>query len=170
MVKRYDEGGYGLSNMEESADGSWVDYEAHLMVVMGMEQLFNDKVAALQQERDALAAEVSAIREQAEGVYAAGYNHGHLNTVDGIAYSPGTKDEFYHHALQVMLEVETPATDTFLSAVRAEGVEIFATFKRQQEGKARFGSTEKALLMAQADEAFQYAAQLLAPKGDSNAE
>ena len=83
------------------------------------------QIATLKAECDALAAEVVNIREQAEHVYAAGYNHGHLNTVDGIAYAPGIKDEFYHNALQVMLEMETPATDAYLNSVRAEGVDMF---------------------------------------------
>lgn len=81
-------------------------------------------IAELKAERDALAAEVESIREQSEDVYSAGYNHGHLNTVDGIAYAPGVKDEFYHNALQVMLEAENPATNAYLNSVRAEGVEM----------------------------------------------
>ena len=52
-----------------------------------------------------VAAENVAIREQSEEVYAAGYNHGHLNTVDGIAYAGCVKDDFYSLALQVMAEV-----------------------------------------------------------------
>lgn len=80
--------------------------------------------ATLKAERDALVIEVANTREQAEHVYAAGYNHGHLNTVDGIAYAPGIKDEFYHNALQVMLEAETPATDAYLNSVRAEGAAL----------------------------------------------
>lgn len=87
------------------------------------------QIAELKEQRDALAAENAAlvaevvnIREQAEDVYAAGYRQGHLNTADGIAYSPGVEDEFYHNALQVMAEVETPSTDAYLNAVRAEAI------------------------------------------------
>lgn len=101
--------------LRESSDGEFVKYEDY---------------AELKAERDALAAEVDNTREQAEHVYAAGYNHGHLNTVDGIAYAPGTKDEFYHNALQVMMESETPATDAYLKSVRADGVEAFAHQQR----------------------------------------
>lgn len=75
------------------------------------------------QQRDALAAENKALIEQAEEVYAAGYNHGHLNTVDGIAYSAGTKDEFYQLAIELMNEAETTETDAFLADVRAQGVD-----------------------------------------------
>ncbi|HDS5937717.1 TPA: hypothetical protein QHP59_002607 [Klebsiella variicola] len=77
-----------------------------------------------------LAAENVAIREQSEEVYAAGYNHGHLNTVDGIAYAGCVKDDFYSLALQVMAEVETPATDRIVAGIKADGVEEFAAYQR----------------------------------------
>ncbi|WP_112070753.1 hypothetical protein [Klebsiella grimontii] len=73
-----------------------------------------------------VAAENVAIREQSEEVYAAGYNHGHLNTVDGIAYAGCVKDEFYDLALQVMAEVETLATDRIVAGIKADGVEEMA--------------------------------------------
>ena len=71
-----------------------------------------------------LDAENVAIREQSEEVYAAGYNHGHLNTVDGIAYADCVKDEFYSSALQVMAEVETPTTDRIYAGIKADGVAL----------------------------------------------
>ncbi len=49
------------------------------------------KVMAMAKAFKQLAAENVAIREQSEEVYAAGYNHGHLNTVDGIAYADCVK-------------------------------------------------------------------------------
>lgn len=70
-----------------------------------------------------LAAENVAIREQSEEVYAAGYNHGHLNTVDGIAYAGCVKDDFYSLSLQVMAEVETPVTDRIVAEAEARGVD-----------------------------------------------
>ncbi|MCL3498845.1 hypothetical protein L6P98_22555 [Klebsiella pneumoniae] len=81
------------------------------------------KVMALAKAYQHLAAENVAIREQSEEVYAAGYNHGHLNTVDGIAYAGCVKDDFYSLALQVMAEVETPATDRIVAEAEARGVE-----------------------------------------------
>ncbi|HIG2256416.1 TPA: hypothetical protein ACYFAY_005616 [Klebsiella pneumoniae] len=78
-------------------------------------------------EMEKLAAENVAIREQSEEVYAAGYNHGHLNTVDGITYAGCVKDDFYGLALQVMAEVETPATDRFVAGIKADGVEEFVS-------------------------------------------
>lgn len=88
----------------------------------------NDKPLALTYEQlkqrlDAVVAECAELREQSEEVYAAGYNHGHLNTVDGIAYAPGTKDEFYSLALQVMAEVETPSVTAALAEVEARAIE-----------------------------------------------
>ncbi|HEE1406595.1 TPA: hypothetical protein R6500_002020 [Klebsiella pneumoniae] len=68
-----------------------------------------------------LAAENVAIREQSEEVYAAGYGHGYLNTVDGIAYVDCVEDDFYGLALQVMAEVETPATDCIVAGIKADG-------------------------------------------------
>lgn len=73
-----------------------------------------------------MAAENVAIREQSEEVYAAGYNHGHLNTVDGIAYAGCVKDDFYSLALQVMAEVETPATYRIVAGIKADGMEEYA--------------------------------------------
>lgn len=77
-----------------------------------------------------LAAENVSIREQSEEVYEAGYNHGHLNTVDGIAYAGCVKDDFYSLAIQVMAEVETPATDRIVAVIKADGVEEFAAYQR----------------------------------------
>ena len=75
--------------------------------------------AALEQRLAAVVAENAGLIEQAEEVYAAGYNHGHLNTVDGIAYAPCVKDDFYGLAVGLMREAETPATDAYLAEVRA---------------------------------------------------
>ena len=75
-----------------------------------------------------LVAENAVMREQSEEVYAAGYNHGYLNTVDGIAYADCVEDEFYILAHQVMGEVETPVTDTYLARIKADGVEEFAKY------------------------------------------
>lgn len=88
------------------------------------------KVMALAKAFKHLAAENVAIREQSEEVYAAGYNHGHLNTVDGIAYADCVKDDFYGLALQVIAEAETPATDRIVAGIKADGVEEMASTYR----------------------------------------
>lgn len=88
------------------------------------------KFLKLAKEFKQLAAENVGIREHSEEVYAAGYNHGHLNTVDGIAYADCVKDDFYSLALQVMAEVETLATDRIVAGIKADGVEEFAAHLR----------------------------------------
>ena len=117
---------------------------------------------ALAAQNAALVAEVVNIREQAEDVYAAGYRQGHLNTADGIAYAPSVEDEFYHNALQVMAEVETPATDAYLNAVRAEGVGQFKVFclEKALATTTHWSKQNEWALMAASAE--QFAAQLRA--------
>ncbi|HGD3582177.1 TPA: hypothetical protein ACI4GT_002911 [Enterobacter hormaechei] len=114
-VKRYECGmtnaptEYQSPTMHKNANGGYVSYEDY---------------AALEARCAALAAENAGLIEQAEEVYAAGYNHGHLNTVDGIAYADCVKDDFYGLAVELMREAETPSTDAFLAEVRAQGVEM----------------------------------------------
>lgn len=151
-VKRYESGVYYCSGdaMVQGEDGDYVKHSDYAALKAECESNLksaqysaetnrkisrkngemHEEILSLKAERDALAAEVTAIREQAECVYAAGYNHGHLNTVDGIAYAPTVKDEFYHNALQVVLEVETPTTEAYANQLRAEGVEMFAAHLR----------------------------------------
>lgn len=75
----------------------------------------------------AMAAEVSGVIAACEQVYAAGYNHGHLHTVDGIAYEDGTKEEFAGLALEVLAShLEIPATNSFTAELKAQGVEMFS--------------------------------------------
>ncbi|KOQ95785.1 hypothetical protein [Pluralibacter gergoviae] len=76
----------------------------------------------------ALAAELITVREHASEVYSQGYNHGHLNTVDGIAYENGVEDSFYGNAMQIMAEVDTPATDAVIAEIRAGAVEHAANY------------------------------------------
>lgn len=119
--------------------------------------------AALEARLNQLAAEVAEQREQAEEVYAAGYNHGHLNTVDGIAYAPGCKDEFYSLALQLMFEVETPNTDAWQREQMAKGVEAFAANKREwadhwEKHGVRDGSASRCVMVAH--EASEFANKL----------
>ncbi len=138
-VKRHSVTGYGRQDINyNDPEGEFVYYEDYAKLQQQLTATTNilksagieaDTVQAgvmeLVAQNAALVAEVVNIREQAEDVYAAGYRQGHLNTADGIAYAPSVEDEFYHNALQVMAEVETPATDAYLNAVRAEGVEMF---------------------------------------------
>lgn len=113
------------------------------------------KVMALAKAYQQLAAENVAIREQSEEVYAAGYNHGHLNTVDGIAYADCVKDDFYGLALQVMAEAETPATDRIVARIKADGVEEFAVKLRIPGDDQFFDALAKGVALAADDFAKQ---------------
>ena len=111
-----------------------IEWEKAMMEVIGSDGIA-DVVSAIEKlkaDGAALAAENAALLEQSEEVYAAGYNHGHLNTVDGIAYAPCVKDDFYPLALELMREVETPATDTFIAEQQAIGVEKLADLKNNE--------------------------------------
>jgi len=149
-VKRYGHEQYnGRIWFEERDDGKFCSF---------------DDYATLKAERDALAAEVCAIREQVEDVYAAGYRHGHLNTVDGIAYATPVEGGFYHNALQAMLKVETPATDAYLNSVRAEGVEILTGKLQKLIDEGVFDAKEIGVAAGAVHEGAQIAAQLRAGK------
>lgn len=141
-IKRYGCVGHNFDDMEAQEGGEHVFYKDHAAIVAAKDarikaleamsvanvtpgSVVSDLIKnnnALQEQVRALAAENVLVREQSEEVYAAGYNHGHLNTADGIAYAPGTKDDFYPNALQVMAEVETPATDAVIRDIRAQAV------------------------------------------------
>ncbi|MDQ9409496.1 hypothetical protein [Serratia marcescens] len=100
----------------EAEHGEYVKFDAHQRAV-----------SALEAERDALAVENESLFSAAGEVYAAGYNHGHLNTVDGIAYTEGVEESFAESGAQVLFESsETPATDAALAAIQAQGVDKFA--------------------------------------------
>lgn len=66
---------------------------------------------ALKADRDALAVENASLFAAAGEVYAAGYNHGHLNTVDGIAYTESVEVTFAGRGAQVMAEFAYPPID-----------------------------------------------------------
>ncbi|WP_142590550.1 hypothetical protein [Serratia marcescens] len=92
----------------EAEHGEYVKFDAHQRAV-----------SALEAERDALAVENESLFSAAGEVYAAGYNHGHLNTVDGIAYTEGVEESFAEIGAQVLFESsETPATSAALAAIR----------------------------------------------------
>lgn len=120
------------------------------------EQKFLKLAKAYQQ----LAAENVAIREQSEEVYAAGYNHGHLNTVDGIAYAGCVKDDFYSLALQVMAEVETPATDRIVAGIKADGVEEFIGRLQQCVDEGDFVGDEVDVIVGAIDCGKEFCEQL----------
>ncbi|HCR1883900.1 TPA: hypothetical protein ONC26_000207 [Enterobacter roggenkampii] len=67
----------------------------------------------------AMAAEVSGVIAACEHVYAAGYNLGHLHTVDGIAY----KEEFAGLNLEALAShLEIPEVKQHLNKVREKAI------------------------------------------------
>lgn len=103
-VKRYDISAFGGMSMDECRDGVYVNYEDY---------------AALEAKCVALAAENAWLNDK----------------MNRLLVWPGI--EFYssawefcnldgNDALEMMCDKETPATDAFLSEVRAQGVEMFA--------------------------------------------
>ncbi|MGV4308256.1 hypothetical protein [Citrobacter portucalensis] len=76
-----------------------------------------------------LAAEVQAVRWACGQVYMKGYNHGHLNTVDGLEYASDT--ELVERGGETLADFTDPdhcgvAADAILAEVRAQGVERLA--------------------------------------------
>ncbi|AKF38555.1 TPA: hypothetical protein PXN30_003698 [Yersinia enterocolitica] len=76
-----------------------------------------------------IVAENAALQQSCVHVYNAGYNRGHLNTVDGIS-SCGDYEEDAFEALYEVISV--PATILALNDVEASGVEKFAQHRHVQ--------------------------------------
>lgn len=75
---------------------------------------------------NALAAEVQAVRWACGQVYMKGYNHGHLNTVDGLRHASDT--DLVIRGGETLDEFTDPdhcgvAADAILDEVRAQGVD-----------------------------------------------
>ncbi|CAI1025676.1 hypothetical protein [Serratia proteamaculans] len=86
------------------------DIKTDKSLVMSYEALKADRDAQ-QKRADALAVENASMFAAAGEVYAAGYNHGHLNTVDGIAYTDSVEVTFADRGAQVMAEFAYPPID-----------------------------------------------------------
>lgn len=87
------------------------------------------QIADLQRKVEALAAEVQAIRWASGQVYAKGYNHGHLNTADGLPYAE--EKDLVIRGGETLCEYIDPdhcgvATDAILAEVGAKAVEACA--------------------------------------------
>ena len=87
------------------------------------------QLANAESKRRELAAEVQAVRWACGQVYMKGYNHGHLNTVDGLEYASDT--ELVERGGETLADFTDPdhcgvAADAILAEVRAQGVEMFA--------------------------------------------
>ncbi|WP_314421859.1 hypothetical protein [Pseudescherichia vulneris] len=88
-----------------------------------------ERLNQLAAENAAMAAEVQAVRWACGQVYITGYNHGHLNTVDGLPHAD--EKDLVMRGGEVLYEFTDPdhcgvAVDAILADVRAQGVEMFA--------------------------------------------
>lgn len=113
-----------------------------LLQAMGLlEQLYQKaieneaKLAAAEAKCAALAAEVQAVRWACGQVYMKGYNHGHLNTVDGLDYASDT--ELVERGGGALADFTDPdhcgvAADAILAEVRAQGVEMVIAYHRER--------------------------------------
>ena len=91
----------------EAEHGEYVRFDAH-----------QQKVSALEAERDALAVENAALKSASEIIR-------HLNANREEANFCGIDDCYIDDAVEAMI---TPATDAALAAIQAQGVERFADF------------------------------------------
>lgn len=107
-----------LNTQGDDISGSYVKYKD-----------YQEVVAALEDKCEALAAEVQAVRWACGQVYMKGYNHGHLNTVDGIDYASDA--ELVERGGEALADFTDPdhcgvAADAILAEVLAYGVEMAA--------------------------------------------
>ncbi|QIK11846.1 hypothetical protein G7090_16460 [Leclercia sp. 29361] len=110
----------------------------------------------------ALAAEVQAVRWACGQVYMKGYNHGHLNTVDGLDYASET--ELVERGGEALADFTDPdhcgvAADAILAEVRAQGVDMFAS-KCKEESKCAHSSDCRDSWWVSGENADEFAAQL----------
>ncbi|HCC3432111.1 hypothetical protein MMA45_06900 [Salmonella enterica] len=112
--------------------GIHLAYKAFLAAESASQQKLTDlavHLANAESKCRELAAEVQAVRWACGQVYMKGYNHGHLNTVDGLEYASDT--ELVERGGETLAEFTDPdhcgvAADAILAEVRAQGVEMFA--------------------------------------------
>lgn len=96
-----------------------------------------------------LAAEVQAVRWACGQVYMKGYNHGHLNTVDGLEYASDT--ELVERGGETLADFTDPdhcgvAADAILAEVRAQGVDAaIDRLSKKFEGTGHIGVPVMAL-------------------------
>ncbi|QLX25140.1 hypothetical protein HV271_10095 [Citrobacter freundii] len=129
-VKRYDmkEVFKGRMAVVETSAGAFVTHGDYSVI----EQRLTDmavQLANAESKCRELAAEVQAVRWACGQVYMKGYNHGHLNTVDGIEYASDT--ELVERGGETLADFTDPdhcgvAADAILAEVRAQGVEMYA--------------------------------------------
>ena len=110
-----------------------------------------------------LAAEVQAVRWACGQVYMKGYNHGHLNTVDGIEYASDT--ELVERGGETLAYFTDPdhcgvAADAILAEVRASGIDEMAVEYRKFANKDGCSCNMQSSYNLTAERAESYAAYI----------
>lgn len=146
----------------------------HVITISKLEQKLTDMAVQLANAEIkcmALASEVQAVRWACGQVYMKGYNHGHLNTVDGLEYASDT--ELVERGGETLADFTDPdhcgvAADAILAEVRAQGVEMYAdTLDRAADDAERDGFEDgMKFLRAEAEGVRKFAEQLR--KGDKS--
>lgn len=97
----------------------------------------NATIHNLELKVEQVVAENAGLKTACVPVFEAGYNRGHLNTIDGIS---GCGD-YEQDAFEVLAEnIETPATDAYLAEVRAQGVDVaIEQLHKKFEGTGHIG-------------------------------
>lgn len=123
------------------------------------------KVEELEAQVKQLAAENAALKTAAEKCYEEIQS---IHSTDGWSVSEDGESDTAVISLDgaklviedLLLNIETPATDAYAASLRAEGVEMFANDISGKAMKSERGSTAFALLLAQAEYAKEFADQL----------
>lgn len=125
------------------------------------------RVIELQQERDALAAENAALKVIS--------NDRRVFIMNGVQLGyikvPTVETDPALETIRIAVSPQepTPATDTFLNAVRAEGVDMVAEAIGSSARQLKVGSKDWMALKKVVFTLVGFSAKLRAPKGDSDA-
>lgn len=129
---------YSIQNACSNLTESQREFRAADATIHNLELKLTDMAVQLANSESKcreLAAEVQAVRWACGQVYMKGYNHGHLNTVDGLEYASDT--ELVERGGETLADFTDPdhcgvAADAILAEVRAHGVERMIEVKQQQ--------------------------------------
>ena len=158
----------GIEELKLQLEESQHEFRAADATIHNLELKLTDmavQLANAESKCRGLAAEVQAVRWACGQVYMKGYNHGHLNTVDGLEYASDT--ELVERGGETLADFTDPdhcgvAADAILAEVRAQGVEMYAdTLDRGADDAERDGFDDAVkFLRSEASGVRLFAAQL----------
>lgn len=128
MVKRYDISCFGGMHMDECGDGAYVNYEDYAELESKLETALREcRSAGI--TIDNLEAKCAALESENAGMKVA---------IDATIGWQQSTDPENVESVRMLLDLETPSTDSFLAEVRAQGVEM-AMEHMQSSGSLTFG-------------------------------